>query len=138
MKALLYCWNVLVVVGMAAALRYGFIDATQANDVTGITWLIVAVFAMSQVVAWWPAPKPIVSGELSLHRDYSSILYDASTIMVMMGLVGTIVGFMAALETVQATGDTAGISTALWTTLVGLIGSMVNFVTHRLMGGHKG
>lgn len=138
MKALLYTWNVLVVIAALAAARYGFVEATAANDVTGITWGIVGVFAMSQLVAWWPAPKPIVSGELSFYPNRSGILYDASTIMVMMGLVGTIVGFMAALETVQSTGDTSGISTALWTTLVGLVGSMVNFVTHRLMGGTKG
>ena len=144
-KALLYIWNVLVLVGLAAALRYGFIDATQANDVTGITWLIVSVFAMSQVVAWWPIPKEklIGDGELRLVAggmpwQRSSILYDSCTVMVMMGLMGTIVGFMDALETVQATGDTSGISTALWTTLVGLVGSLINFVTHRLMGGSKG
>ena len=125
-KALLYSWNVLVIIGMAAALRYGFIEATQANDTTGITWGIVGIFILSQVAAWWPG-----------NDKRGNFLYDAATMMVMMGVVGTIVGFMSALESVSE-GDTSGVSTALWTTLVGLVGSMCNFVTHRLMGGQKG
>lgn len=148
MKALLYTWNTLVILAVIAAWRYGFVEATQANDQTGITWIIAGVFALSQVVAWWPAPKPTVVGgtyEAWIGEDWfcsgnpnrATILYDAATIMVMLGLLGTVIGFMAALADIKA-GDTSGISTALWTTMVGLIGSMVNFVTHRLMGGDKG
>ncbi len=146
MKALLYTWNTLVVLGVIAAWRYGFVEATQANDQTGITWIIAGVFALSQVFAWWPAPKPRVVGGnkdvgedwfLSVSSNRSGVLYDASTIMVMLGLFGTVIGFMSALEYINA-GDTSGISTALWTTMVGLAGSMSNFVTHRLMGGEKG
>lgn len=137
MRALLYTWNTLVLLAVIAAWRYGFVEATQANDQTGITWIIAGVFALSQVFAWWPAPKPIFSGDLSLHPNRSGPLYDAATIMVMLGLLGTVIGFMAALADIKA-GDTSGISTALWTTMVGLVGSMLNFVTHRLMGGDKG
>lgn len=146
MRALLYTWNILVILAVIAAWRYGFVEATQANDQTGITWIIAGVFALSQVFAWWPAPKPIFAGgteetgkdwKISVHPNRSGVLYDASTIMVMLGLFGTVIGFMAALEDINA-GDTSGISTALWTTMVGLAGSMSNFVTHRLMGGKKG
>jgi len=137
MKALLYVWNTLVVLAAVAAWRYGFVEATAANDSTNITWIIAGVFAVSQVAAWWKEPKKIVSGDLSIQPTRADILYDAATIMVMLGLAGTVIGFMDALVDIKS-GDTSGISTALWTTLVGLIGSMVNFVTHRLMGGLKG
>lgn len=124
-------------VGLALAIADGYIaemwrlDAYKVSFVTLTTYFVVSIFIGR--LTWRNS-----QGDRSGHLRYQEGYEYAVTLMTMLGLIGTVVGFMVLLATSfaslaspditlaqKAIGTlTAGSSTALINTLVGLIGAV--------------
>ena len=124
-------------VGFCLALASGYIslmwrlDTYKVSFVTMTTYFIVTIFIGRLT---WRLGK----GHRAAHERYQEGCDYAVTLMTMLGLIGTVVGFMGLLSTSfdsLASSDlamaqraisslTSGSSTALINTLVGLIGAV--------------
>ncbi|NNU41994.1 MotA/TolQ/ExbB proton channel family protein [Ramlibacter montanisoli] len=107
------------------------IDAHKISSITVATYFLVTVFIGR--LTW-----RIARGDRTWHVRYQEGYDYAVTLMTMLGLIGTVVGFMELLATSfgslasadvtqarEAIGTlTAGSSTALVNTLVGLLGAV--------------
>jgi hypothetical protein len=122
------------VVGLASAVASGHIlemwriDTYKVSFLTLTTYFLVTVFVGR--LTW-----RVSSGERQSHLRYRDGCHYAVTLMTMLGLIGTVIGFMGVLATSfasLASADvtvaqsaigmlTSGSSTALVNTLVGLI-----------------
>lgn len=123
--------------GLASALGSGYLGIMWHVDKYKISFLTLLVYFVVTVfigrLTWW-----ISRGELRWHLRYQEGCEYAVTLMTMLGLIGTVVGFMQLLAisfTSLASADvaaaqtavgvlTAGSATALVNTLVGLIGAV--------------
>jgi hypothetical protein len=123
--------------GLCLAVAGGYIgimwrlDAYKISFVTLTTYFVVTVFIGR--LTW-----RLSAGDRKAHLRYQEGCDYAVTLMTMLGLIGTVVGFMELLSTSfasLASADmvmaqksisalTAGSSTALINTLVGLIGAV--------------
>jgi MotA/TolQ/ExbB proton channel family len=107
------------------------IDKYKISFLTLLVYFVVTVFIGR--LTWW-----ISRGDLGWHLRYQEGCEYAVTLMTMLGLIGTVVGFMQLLATSftsLASADvtaaqtavgmlTSGSATALINTLVGLIGAV--------------
>ena len=135
-KAFLLWWIQIVTVSFAAILifTYGWFEKLYDSDQTKISFIIITIFIAAS----------IASGFLSFRSEYvykkiSNYIWFASETMVTLGLIGTVAGFLlmlssafdnldlSNLENVQKviSNMALGMSTALCTTLSGLIGSVL-------------
>jgi hypothetical protein len=147
---------------VGAAYAHGYLDSIIATDSTHMCALIaglaVAGVALAGRKAVWlgreieaaPGSKAAEFRDrdtyrLQLQQRLSWIRYLAS-LLVVLGLVGTVVGMIQALSGVDASvaGDVqaagrmvaalvAGLSTALYTTLVGSVGNIALMLNYRLL-----
>ncbi len=161
-------WLAFNVMGFAAlmvAWHQGWLAMVIAADITGIVWLIAALFLWGLGVCGWRTAqvsreidfikerpgrmKPIGDTlkvyELRLAARILVIRRIAST-LVMLGLIGTVVGFIIALSGVSpdVVGNPAavgpmvanlitGLGIALYTTLVGAVAHLWLMATYHML-----
>jgi len=138
MKSLLKWWLVfcLTLLGMCACVYFNIHKDLYAADVTRLSFLIISIFICTSV---WIGTKTY---KIGIHQDYnqkSDVGWFIAESCLAIGMVGTVTGFLIMLGTAstnvdvtnaatlqQALSDMAlGMSTALWTTLVGLVSSLI-------------
>ena len=135
-KAYLFWWIQVVTVLFAAILifTYGWFDKLWNADQTKISFIIITIFFATS----------IATGFLSFRSNtqyikLSNYIWFASETMVTLGLIGTVAGFLLMLSSAFDNLDVSnvenvqkvisnmalGMSTALCTTLSGLVGSVL-------------
>ena len=135
-KAFLLWWIQVVTVSFAAILifTYGWFDELWNADQKKISFIIITIFVATS----------IATGFLSFRSDtqyikLSNYIWFASETMVTLGLIGTVAGFLLMLSSAFDNLDVSnvenvqkvisnmalGMSTALCTTLSGLVGSVL-------------
>ena len=138
MKSLLKWWLIfcLTLLGLCACVYFNIHKDLYAADVTRLSFLIISIFICTSV---WIGTKTY---KIGIHQDYnqkSDVGWFISESCLALGMVGTVTGFLIMLGTAfanvdvtnattlqQALSDMAtGMSTALWTTLVGLVCSLI-------------
>ena len=138
MKSLLKWWLVfcLTLLGLCTCVYFNIHKDLYAADVTRLSFLIISIFICTSV---WIGTKTY---KIGIHQDYnqkSDVGWFISESCLALGMVGTVTGFLIMLGTAfenvdvtnsatlqQALADMAtGMSTALWTTLVGLVCSLI-------------
>tara|TARA_B100001115_G_C15589933_1_gene282131 strand:- start:116 stop:574 length:459 start_codon:yes stop_codon:yes gene_type:complete len=138
MSAFLKWWLLitLTVVGLSIAAYFNFIQFLYAHDLTKLSVAILALFA---------ATSSVIGYKLWKERDVKKKKYGydvewfVSEMMISLGMIGTVIGFIYMLYSVfsslniadtlavqQSLGKMAqGMGTALLTTLVGLVSSVL-------------
>ena len=138
MKSLLKWWLIfcLTVLGLCTCVYFNIHKDLYVADVTRLSFLIISIFICTSV---WIGTKTY---KIGIHQDYnqkSDVGWFISESCLALGMVGTVTGFLIMLGTAfanvdvtnattlqQALSDMAtGMSTALWTTLVGLVCSLI-------------
>ena len=126
----------LTVVGLSIAAYFNFIQFLYAHDLTKLSVAILALFA---------ATSSVIGYKLWKERDVKKKKYGydvewfVSEMMISLGMIGTVIGFIYMLYSVfsslnitdtmavqESLGKMAqGVGTALLTTLVGLVSSVL-------------
>ena len=138
MKSLLKWWLIfcLTLLGLCICVYFNVHKDLYAADVTRLSFLIISIFICTSV---WIGTKTYKVG---IQQDYDQkcdVGWFVSESCLALGMVGTVTGFLIMLGTAfanvdvtnavtlqQALSDMAiGMSTALWTTLVGLVSSLI-------------
>lgn len=138
----------------AVAVRHGLLDAMLRNDSTYLSVGIMILCFCTLTYAMWLASRR-GADKLHVSRDrqhHSGIewIYTWSTVMALMGLMGTVIGFILALQDVDHTAMTSaqsagrmvatmigGLGVALWTTAIGLAGALWAFMNYKMLGGSR-
>jgi hypothetical protein len=120
--------------GAAIAWHLGWWDALWYADVTKISIAILAIFVFATILTGY-----ISKNDSERNRHYGNYVWFASEAMITLGMIGTVSGFLLMLNSAfsdldvkdvanvqEAIADMAvGMSTALSTTLIGLICSVL-------------
>ena len=138
MKSLLKWWLVfcLTLLGLCTCVYFNIHKALYAADVTRLSFLIISIFTCTSI---WIGTKTYKVGIQQDYNQKSDVGWFVSESCLALGMVGTVTGFLIMLGTAfanvdvtnaatlqQALSDMAtGMSTALWTTLVGLVCSLI-------------
>ena len=138
MKSLLKWWLIfcLTLVGMCTCVYFNIHKELYVADVTRLSFLIISIFSCTSV---WIGMKTYRVGIQQDYNQQSNVGWFISESCLALGMVGTVTGFLIMLGTAfanvdvsnavtlqQALSDMAtGMSTALWTTLVGLVCSLI-------------
>ena len=138
MKSLLKWWLIfsLTLLGLGTCVYFNIHKDLYAADVTRLSFLIISIFICTSV---WIGTKTYKVGILQDYNQKSDVGWFISESCLALGMVGTVTGFLIMLGTAfanvdvtnaatlqQALSDMAiGMSTALWTTLVGLVSSLI-------------
>ena len=138
MKSLLKWWLIfcLTLVGMCTCVYFNIHKELYVADVTRLSFLIISIFSCTSV---WIGMKTYRVGIQQDYNQQSNVGWFISDSCLALGMVGTVTGFLIMLGTAfanvdvsnavtlqQALSDMAtGMSTALWTTLVGLVCSLI-------------
>jgi hypothetical protein len=124
-------WIVLVAQGLGVVFSYhmGLFGLLASADVTGISFVIIAVHLLAMIF--------IGIATLMNHTTSNNVFWFISEAQLGLGMIGTLVGFVIMFSTVflgitspeeisMALGFIAsGVGTALWTTLAGLVSSLL-------------
>ena len=138
MKSVLKWWLIfcITLLGMCICVYFNIHKDLYAADVTRLSFFIISIFICTSV---WIGSKTYKVG---IGQDYDQkcdVGWFISESCLALGMVGTVTGFLIMLGTAfanvdvsnavtlqQALSDMAtGMSTALWTTLVGLVSSLI-------------
>jgi len=138
MKSLLKWWLIfcLTLLGLCTCVYFNIHKDLYAADVTRLSFLIISIFICTSV---WIGTKTYKVGIQQDYNQKSDVGWFVSESCLALGMVGTVTGFLIMLGTAfenvdvtnsvtlqQALSDMAtGMSTALWTTLVGLVSSLI-------------
>jgi len=138
MKTLLKWWLIfcLTLLGLCICVYFNIHKDLYAADVTRLSYLIISIFLCTSI---WIGTKTYKVGILQDYEQKSDVGWFISESCLALGMVGTVTGFLIMLGTAfanvdvtnavtlqQALSDMAiGMSTALWTTLVGLVCSLI-------------
>jgi hypothetical protein len=138
MKTLLKWWLIfcLTLLGLCICVYFNIHKDLYAADVTRLSFLIISIFMCTSV---WIGTKTYKVGIQQDYDQKSDVGWFISESCLALGMVGTVTGFLIMLGTAfenvdvtnaatlqQALSDMAiGMSTALWTTLVGLVSSLI-------------
>ena len=138
MKSLLKWWLIfcLTLLGMCTCVYFNIHKDLYAADVTRLSFLIISIFTCTSI---WIGTKTYKVGIQQDYNQKSDVGWFVSESCLALGMVGTVTGFLIMLGTAfenvdvsnastlqQALSDMAlGMSTALWTTLVGLVCSLL-------------
>ncbi len=138
MNALLKWWIQVAIIAFASVMinQYSWWHFLYQADMTKISFVIIGVFVISSLAVGFISMQ--IANWDSMER-ISNYTWYASEAMVTLGMIGTVAGFLIMLNTAfsnldvnnitnvqQAISDMAiGMSTALVTTLVGLICSTI-------------
>jgi len=138
MKSLLKWWLIfcLTLLGLGTCVYFNIHEDLYAADVTRLSFFIISIFMCTSV---WIGTKTYKVGIQQDYEQQSDVGWFISESCLALGMVGTVTGFLIMLGTAfenvdvtnaatlqQALADMAtGMSTALWTTLVGLVSSLI-------------
>jgi len=138
MKSLLKWWLIfcLTLLGLCTCVYFNIHKDLYAADVTRLSFLIISIFTCTSI---WIGTKTYKVGIQQDYNQKSDVGWFISESCLALGMVGTVTGFLIMLGTAfenvdvtnaatlqQALSDMAtGMSTALWTTLVGLVSSLI-------------
>ena len=138
MKSLLKWWLIfcLTLLGMCTCVYFNIHKDLYAADVTRLSFLIISIFTCTSI---WLGTKTYKVGIQQDYNQKSDVGWFIAESCLALGMVGTVTGFLIMLGTAfanvdvsnattlqQALSDMAtGMSTALWTTLVGLVCSLI-------------
>ena len=138
MKSLLKWWLIfcLTLLGLCICVYFNIHKDLYAADVTRLSYLIISIFLCTSI---WIGTKTYKVGIQQDYNQKSDVGWFISESCLALGMVGTVTGFLIMLGTAfanvdvtnaatlqQALADMAtGMSTALWTTLVGLVSSLI-------------
>ena len=138
MKSLLKWWLIfcLTLLGLWTWVYFNVHKDLYSADVTRLSFLIISIFICTSV---WIGTKTYKVGVQQDYDQKSDVGWFISESCLALGMVGTVTGFLIMLGTAfenvdvtnaatlqQALSDMAtGMSTALWTTLVGLVSSLI-------------
>jgi len=131
----LIAFNIICLALVGAAFGEGYVQQVIDGDSTGMVWAIAAVHVLGLAFTFRKAAglrgtKPT---QFAMRAHLAPLRYVSGT-LVLMGLIGTVLGFIMALQGIRAdaAGDVAavtdmvnqlvrGMGVALYTTLVGSI-----------------
>ena len=130
---LIFC---LIVLGLGACFYFDVHKSLYESDITRLSYLIISIFLCTSI---WIGTKTYKVGILQDYEQRTEVGWFISESCLALGMVGTVTGFLIMLGTAfanvdvtnsatlqQALSDMAtGMSTALWTTLVGLVCSLI-------------
>ena len=138
MTSILKWWLIvcLTMLGVGVGIYFNMHTNLYNADVTKISFLIIVVFACTSI---WIGNKTYLVG---IHEDYNQrpdVGWFIAEACLALGMVGTVTGFLLMLGTAFANVDVSspvtlqnalsemavGMSTALYTTLIGLICSLI-------------
>ena len=138
MKSVLKWWLIfcITILGLCTCIYFNIHKDLYAADVTRLSFLIISIFICTSV---WIGSKTYKVGIRQDYDQKSDVGWFVSESCLALGMVGTVTGFLIMLGTAfenvdvtnaatlqQALSDMAtGMSTALWTTLVGLVSSLI-------------
>ena len=138
MKSLLKWWLIfcITLLGLSTCVYFNIHKDLYAADVTRLSFFIISIFICTSV---WIGSKTYKVGIGQDYDQKSDVGWFISESCLALGMVGTVTGFLIMLGTAfenvdvsnaatlqQALSDMAiGMSTALWTTLVGLVTSLI-------------
>ena len=138
MISLLKWWLIfcLTLLGLCTCVYFNIHKDLYAADVTRLSFLILIIFGCTSV---WIGTLTYRVGILQDYGQKADVGWFVSESCLALGMVGTVTGFLIMLGTAfenvdvsnaitlqNALSDMAlGMSTALWTTLVGLICSLI-------------
>ena len=138
MQSILKWWLIfcLTLLGFGAAIYFDVHKLLYEADVTRLSYLIISIFICTSI---WIGIKTYRVGIQQDYNQKSDVGWFISESCLALGMVGTVTGFLIMLGTAfanvdvtnsatlqQALSDMAlGMSTALWTTLVGLVCSLI-------------
>ena len=126
----------LMVVGISTSIYFNFDTFLYENDLTKISLVIVSLFAICTSVIGYKIWNGVIQRKKIY--DYETEWF-VSEVLISLGMIGTVIGFIFMLHSVfgnlnisdtvavqQSLGSMAkGMGTALLTTLVGLISSVL-------------
>ncbi len=135
-KAFLLWWIQVVTVSFAAILifTYGWFEKLWDADQTKISFIIIVIFVATSTTTGFLSFRSNTQ-----YAKLSNYIWFASETMVTLGLIGTVAGFLLMLSSAFDNLDVSnvenvqkvisnmalGMSTALCTTLSGLVGSVL-------------
>ena len=138
MKSVLKWWLIfcLIVLGIGTCFYFDVHKSLHESDITRLSYLIISIFLCTSI---WIGTKTYKVGILQDYEQRTEVGWFISESCLALGMVGTVTGFLIMLGTAfanvdvtnsatlqQALSDMAtGMSTALWTTLVGLVCSLI-------------
>ena len=138
MKSVLKWWLIfcLIVLGLGACFYFNVHKSLYESDITRLSYLILSIFGCTSV---WIGSLTYRVGILEDYEQRTEVGWFISEECLALGMVWTVTGFLIMLGTAfanvdvtnsatlqQALSDMAtGMSTALWTTLVGLVCSLI-------------
>jgi len=138
MKSVLKWWLIfcITLLGLCTCIYFNVHKDLYAADVTRLSFLIISIFICTSI---WIGSKTYKVGIGQDYDQKSDVGWFISESCLALGMVGTVTGFLIMLGTAfanvdvsnaatlqQALSDMAiGMSTALWTTLVGLVSSLI-------------
>ena len=138
MRSILKWWLIfcITILGLGTCLYFDMHKNLYEADVTRLSFLILSIFGCTSI---WIGSLTYKVGVLQDYNQRSEVGWFISESCLALGMVGTVTGFLIMLGTAfanvevtnavtlqQALSDMAlGMSTALWTTLVGLICSLI-------------
>ncbi|SVA98473.1 uncharacterized protein METZ01_LOCUS151327 [marine metagenome] len=138
MSSLLKWWLIVCVtaLGLCTCFYFNIHKELYEADVTRLSFFILSIFVCTSV---WIGAKTYKVGVQQDYDQKSDVGWFISESCLALGMVGTVTGFLIMLGTAfenvdvsnastlqQALSDMAlGMSTALWTTLVGLVCSLL-------------
>ena len=138
MRSILKWWLIfcITILGLGTCLYFDMHKNLYEADVTRLSFLILIIFGCTSI---WIGSLTYKVGVLQDYNQRSEVGWFISESCLALGMVGTVTGFLIMLGTAfanvdvsnaatlqQALSDMAvGMSTALWTTLVGLVCSLI-------------
>ena len=138
MRSILKWWLIfcITILGLGTCLYFDMHKNLYEADVTRLSFLILIIFGCTSI---WIGSLTYKVGVLEDYNQRSEVGWFISESCLALGMVGTVTGFLIMLGTAfanvdvtnavtlqQALSDMAvGMSTALWTTLVGLVCSLI-------------
>ena len=138
MRSILKWWLIfcITILGLGTCLYFDMHKNLYEADVTRLSFLILSIFGCTSI---WIGSLTYKVGVLEDYNQRSEVGWFISESCLALGMVGTVTGFLIMLGTAfanvdvtnavtlqQALSDMAvGMSTALWTTLVGLVCSLI-------------
>ena len=138
MKSVLKWWLIfcVTILGFGTCLYFDIHKSLYEADITKLSFLILIIFGCTSI---WIGSMTYRVGVLEDYDQQSDVGWFVSESCLALGMVGTVTGFLIMLGTAfadvyvsnavtlqKALSEMAvGMSTALWTTLIGLICSLI-------------
>lgn len=138
MKSVLKWWLIfcLTILGIGTSIYFDVHKSLYDADITRLSFLILFIFGCTSI---WIGSLTYKVGVLEDYNQRSEVGWFISESCLALGMVGTVTGFLIMLGTAFANVDVSnavtlqkalsdmavGMSTALWTTLIGLVCSLV-------------